>query len=236
MEEQPMSEPAGDDGGSGGHPVALDAEEQRNASPERMLFFTDGVFAIIITILVLDLKVPELDSGVALSDSLVEMRPSFIAFVLSFLLVGMYWVGHRGMFAQIRYVDSNVLWLNLLFLLPLSMVPFAASALGEYESNPTALHLYGAVLIAATLMRFVLLSYLQRHPGLSWVSSSKQANRLTTFMSVAPLAVYGAAMLVASWQPWLSVTLYLSMPLLYFGVIAFLRTDPRTRVAAGDLA
>jgi uncharacterized membrane protein (DUF485 family) len=92
------------------------------------------------------------------------------------------------------------------------------------------------VLIASTLMRLVLLSYLQRHPGLSWVSSSKQANRLMTLMGVAPLVVYGAAMLAASWQPWLSVALYLSMPMLYFGAIALLRTDPRTRVAAGDLA
>ncbi|MCL1588096.1 MAG: TMEM175 family protein [Actinomycetia bacterium] len=231
-----MGESDNNDGGTDDSPVSLTAAEQRNASPERMLFFSDGVFAIIITILVLDLKVPELDSGVALSDSLTDMRPSFIAFVLSFLLVGMYWVEHRGMFTQIRYVDANVLWLNLVFLLPLSMVPFAASALGKYESNPTALHLYGAVLMAATLMRLILVSYLQRHPGLSWVSSTKQANRLMTVVGIAPMVVYGAAMLVASWQPWLSVALYLSMPLLYFGAIAFLKTDPRTRVDAEDLA
>lgn len=216
--------------------TGLGAQEQRNANPERMLFFSDGVFAIIITILVLDLKVPDLDSGMSLRESLVEMRPSFIAFVLSFLLVGMYWVGHRGMFTQLRYVDYNVIWLNLLFLLPVSMVPFAASALGEYESDPIALHLYGAVLIAVTLLRLLLSSYLQRHPGLSWAPPSKQANRLMTGMGVAPLVIYGVAMIVASWQPWLSVLLYLLMPLLYFGAITLLKTDPRTRVAAGDLS
>jgi uncharacterized membrane protein len=215
---------------------SFDAQEQRNANPDRLLTFTDGVFAIIITILVLDLKVPDLDSGMSLRDSLAEIQPGFIAFVVSFLLVGMYWVGHRGMFTQVRYVDHNVIWLNLLFLLPVSMVPFAASMLGEDQSNPTALHVYGAVLIAVTLLRLVLMSYLHRHPGLLWVQPSKQTRRLTGVVAAAPLIVYGVAVVVASWQPWLSVLFYFLMPLLYFSAVALLKTDPRTRVAAGDLS
>lgn len=217
-------------------PDHLTAREQRNANPDRLLTFTDGVFAIIITILVLELKVPALGSGQSLRESLVEMRPTFLAFVISFLLVGMYWVWHRGAFAQVRYVDRNAIWLNLLFLLPVSMIPFAASVLGEYSSEPTALHLYGAVLIAATLLRTAVNSYLRRHPGLLWEVPSKQSRRLSTGAAASPIIVYGVAMLVADWLPWLSLVLYFSMPLLYFGLVSFLKTDPRTKVAAEGLS
>ena len=217
-------------------PEGFDAREGRSANPDRLLTFTDGVFAIIITILVLDLKVPDLSSGFSLRESLSEMQPSFTAFVVSFLLVGMYWVGHRGMFSQVRYVDHNVIWLNILFLLPVSMVPFAASMLGEYPGSATALHVYGVVLISVTLMRLALDSYLHRHPGLLWGQSSKQANRLTNIVTAGPLIVYLSAMLVAAWVPWLSLLLYFSMPLLYFTVVTLLKADPRTQVAAEDLS
>jgi len=217
-------------------PIPLTAREERNASPDRLLTFTDGVFAIIITILVLDLKVPDLGSGQSVRESLVEIRPTLIAFIISFLLVGMYWVWHRGAFAQVRYVDRNAIWLNLLFLLPVSMIPFAASTLGEHSSDPTALHLYGVLLITATLFRFALNSYLRRHPGLLWEAPSKQARRLSAAAAAAPLVVYVAAMLVADWLPWLSLLLYFSMPLLYFGLVTFLHTDPRTKSAAEDLS
>jgi uncharacterized membrane protein len=213
-----------------------DAREQRNANPDRLLTFTDGVFAIIITILVLELKVPDLASGQSLGESLAEIRPTFVSFVISFLLVGMYWVGHRSSFSQVRYVDRNTIWLNLIFLLPVSLVPFVAAVLGEYQDEPIALHLYGLVLIAATLLRLALDSYLYRHPGLLWQQSSKQVRRLARIATAAPLVVYAIAMLVATWLPWLSLLLYLSIPLLYFGLVTVLKADPRTRVAAEDLS
>jgi uncharacterized membrane protein len=216
--------------------AALTAREERNASPERLLTFTDGVFAIIITILVLEIKVPDLDSGESLIEALEDIRPTFVAFVISFLLVGMYWVWHRSAFAQVRYIDLNTVWLNLLFLLTAALIPFATSTLGEYEADPTALHLYGAVLIAVTLFRIVLDWYLRRHPGLLWRTPSKEARRLAAGAAAAPLVVYAIAMVVADWVPWLSLLLYLLLPLLYFGFVWLLKADPRTQVAAQDLS
>jgi uncharacterized membrane protein len=216
--------------------TALTPREERSASPERLLTFTDGVYAIIITILVLELQVPDLGSGEPLAEALEDIRPTFIAFIISFLLVGMYWTWHRGTFSQVRFIDLNVVWLNLLYLLPVAMIPFAASTLGEHETDPAALRLYGVVLITATLFRVVLDFYLRRHPGLLWQTSSKQARRLATAAAAAPLIVYAVAMLIADWVPWLSLLLFLSMPLLYFGFVALLKADPRTRVAAEDLS
>ena len=214
----------------------LSAREQRNADPGRLLAFTDGVFAIIITILVLELTVPELGSGQSLREALSEIRPTFVAFVVSFLLVGMYWSWHRSAFAQVRFVDRNTVWLNLLYLLPVAMIPFVASVLGEYSSNSTALHLYGVVLIAATLFRVALNSYLRRHPGLLWQAPSDQARRLAAIEAAAPLVVYGVAVVVADWLPGLSLLLYFLMPLIYFGFVALLKTDRRTKVAAEELS
>jgi uncharacterized membrane protein len=215
---------------------AFTARDQRNASPDRLLTFTDGVFAIIITILVLELKVPDLGSGQSLIEALDDIRPTFVAFIISFLLVGMYWTWHVSAFAQVRYIDLNVVWLNLLYLLPVAMIPFAASTLGEHETDPAALHLYGVVLITATLFRVVLDLYLRRHPGLLWQTPSKQARRLATAAAAAPLVVYAVAMLIADWVPWLSLLLYFTMPLLYFGFVTLLKADPRTRGAAEDLS
>jgi uncharacterized membrane protein len=216
--------------------ITFTAREQRNANPDRLLTFTDGVFAIIITILALEIQVPDLGPGQSLREALSGIRPTFVAFIISFLLVGMYWVWHRSAFAQVRYVDLNTVWLNLLFLLPVAMIPFGASTLGEYEGDATALHLYGVVLIIATLFRMVLDLYLRHHPGLLWQTPDEQAQRLGTVTAAAPILVYGIAMLIADWVPTLSLLLYLAVPLLYFGLVAFLTTDPRTRVAAEDLS
>ena len=120
------------------------------------MFLTDGVIAIIITILVLEIRVPELESGQTLADTLTEVWPTFVTYVLSFHLVGMFWTLHKQTFNQARYIDHNVTWLNLLFLLVLALVPYAASALGEYSQEPTALYLYGVVMIVASLLRLAL--------------------------------------------------------------------------------
>jgi uncharacterized membrane protein len=216
--------------------IQLTPREQRNGDPGRLLTFTDGVFAIIITILVLDIKVPDLGSGQSFGDSLAEMRPTFIAFVISFLLVGMYWTEHRSTFNQVRYVDHNAIWLNLLFLLPVSLVPFASSAVGEYSEEATALHIYGVVLIAAMLLRLALNSYFAHHPGLMWDTSTKKSRWLTQGTTTAPLVIYVVAMLLAGSMPSVSLLLYFSIPVLYFLLVAFLKADPRTEEAASGLS
>jgi uncharacterized membrane protein len=209
--------------------------EQRRANPDRLVFLTDGVIAIIITILVLEIHIPELGSGESLTDSLIEIRPTFVSFVISFLLVGMFWTLHTQTFSQVRYIDHNAMWLNLLFLLPLALVPFASSALGQYSTEPTALHIYGAVLIAASLLRFALNAYLESHPGLMWQQESKRSRRLDSRTSLAPILVYVLAIVVAGWSTTLSLILYFSVPVLYFAMVTLLKADARTKGTAANL-
>lgn len=88
---------------------------------------TDGVFAIVITILVLELAVPEDLAGQSLRSALDELRPTLLAWVISFLITGMYWASHRDLFAIARSVNRDFVWLKLLFLLPVCLIPFAAA-------------------------------------------------------------------------------------------------------------
>lgn len=219
---------------SGDEAAKHDERSRRELSPERVLTLTDGVFAIIITILVLDLEVPDLSPGVKLIDALEEVRPTFVAFVISFLLVGMYWVWHRGVFANVRYVDLNLIWINLLFLLPVSMVPFVASVLGEYSSDSAALRLYGLVLIVATLIRTWIDLYLDSHPGLLWTVANKQQRRVSRIAAASPLVVYIVAMLLADVAPGLSLFLFFAMPGIYFALVTFLDTGSRAKAASED--
>ena len=146
----------------------MNPTEKRRGDPDRVKTFTDGVFAIIITILVLEIGVPADLPEQSLRDAIGETGPELLAWVISFLVVGMYWVWHRDLFNQVRFVNRDVVWLNLLFMLPAALIPFAASVLGEYHDEATALHLYGAVLIATALLRWLLYAYVMRHPNLLW--------------------------------------------------------------------
>ncbi len=210
------------------------AAAQRRGDPERVKAFTDGVFAIIITILVLEISVPPNLSEQSLAEAIDELRPEMTAWVISFLITGMYWVWHRDLFNQVRAVNRDVVWLNLLFLLPAALIPFAASVLGEYPDVPLALHAYGVVLIAASVLRWVLYAYVTRRPELLFEPPSDRQRRIGGLLATAPIAIYLLAMAVATTAPSVSVALYLALPLLYFALITLLRSRPSTRSEAED--
>jgi len=207
----------------------MTAAEKRRGSPERVTMFTDGVFAIIITILVLEIGVPAELPEQSLREAIAETGPELLAWVISFLIVGMYWAWHRDLFNQVRYVNRDVVWLNLLFIMPAALIPFAASVLGEYHDEPIALHLYGAVLILTALLRWLLYGYVMRRPSLLWEPPGTKTRRIGGLLAGAPIVIYVIAMLVASAAPLLSLLLYLGVPLLYFLLIALLRRSPGTR-------
>jgi uncharacterized membrane protein len=101
----------------------LSGRRSRQASPDRVLALSDGVFAIVLTLLVLEIGVPENLATESLRSSLLELRPTLVAWVISFLITGMYWVGHRDLFNRVQSVNRDLVWLNLLFLLAVSLIP-----------------------------------------------------------------------------------------------------------------
>lgn len=123
----------------------------------RLEAFSDGVLAIIITIMVLELKVPHGDSF----ESLKPLIPVFISYVLSFIYVGIYWNNHHHMMHSVKHVNGNVLWANTHLLFWLSLVPFATGWMGENHFTKWPVLIYGFVLcmagIAYTILSFALI-------------------------------------------------------------------------------
>jgi uncharacterized membrane protein len=127
----------------------------------RLEAFSDGVLAIIITIMVLELKVPH---G-ADAATLVGLWPVFLSYVLSFVYVGIYWNNHHHMMQAVRHVDGPVLWANLHLLFWLSLFPFVTGWAGENHFAPLPVALYGGVLFAAALAYLLLVVALKRLHG-----------------------------------------------------------------------
>ncbi|MGH7210817.1 MAG: TMEM175 family protein, partial [Acetobacteraceae bacterium] len=129
--------------------------------PERVLAFSDGVFAVAITLLVIDLRLPPIPTGggdAALTDALLGMEPKLFIFGLTFIIVGMSWLGHHRKFSYIGRVDSRLLWLNLVYLMTLSLIPFATSVLSEHSSR-IGFMVYGLVLALSLLLSTALSAY-----------------------------------------------------------------------------
>jgi uncharacterized membrane protein len=197
---------------------------ERVDDPARVLALSDGVFAVIITLLVLDIQVPELTQGQSLTEALQEVRPSLTAFVITFLLTGQYWLGHRDLFALIRRTDRGLVWLNIVYLLPVCLLPFSAGLLGRYDQEPVALHLYGLVLMAIAVMRVVIWLYATSRPHLLWQRPDDRQRRAGLALAAFPALIYLLAILVAAAAPTLSLLIYAGAPVLYFLSITVLRS------------
>ena len=127
-------------------------------SKGRLEAFSDGVLAIIITIMVLELRPPE---GTTL-EALQPLVPVFISYVLSFAVVGIYWNNHHHLFQAVRVVNGRVLWANLLLLFSLSLLPFGTAWMGEHEFASVPVAAYGVILLGAAMAYFVLVQALLR--------------------------------------------------------------------------
>ncbi len=132
----------------------------------RLEAFSDGVFAIIVTLLVLELKVPALqndDSVRELARQLIELLPKYLSWLLSFIIVCKFWLNHHHIFSLARHADYGLIWLNSFFLLFQSFVPFPTALMGEYPDNPLAVSFFGVVMAVNTLLFIVLHAYILRH-------------------------------------------------------------------------
>ena len=176
---------------------------------QRLEAFTDGVLAIIITIMVLELKVP---SGPTLSSFLREM-PIYLAYALSFANVGIFWNNHHHMLHVTERINGTVLWANLILLFWMSLIPFAIRWIDEthFAATPTAS--YGIVLAMAAIAYTFLERSIIRANG----PHSKLAQAVGEEMKgKASLAMYVAAVPLAFVRPWIAIALYILVAMIWF--------------------
>jgi uncharacterized membrane protein len=174
----------------------------------RLEAFSDGVLAIIITIMVLELKVPH---GTDLA-ALQPLVPVFLSYVLSFIYIGIYWNNHHHMLHVTQRVGGGILWANLHLLFWLSLVPFVTGWMGEnhFASAPTAV--YGFVLLMAAVAYWILQAAIVRREGRDSLLARVTARDLKGTLS--PL-LYLAAIPLAFVRPWISGALYVLVALVW---------------------
>jgi uncharacterized membrane protein len=131
----------------------------------RLEAFSDGVFAIVITLLVLNIKIPDVDYA-HLPSALLGTIPQVMAYIMSFIVIGIYWVGHHQSFHLVSQTDGGFLWLNVLLLLCISFIPFPTILMGKYPFQGIPIIIYGCNLIATNATAFGMLMYLKHHPHL----------------------------------------------------------------------
>lgn len=174
----------------------------------RLEAFSDGVLAIIITIMVLEIKVPH---GHQWAD-LEKLIPVFLSYILSFIYIGIYWNNHHHMMHTVKHVSGGILWANLHLLFWLSLIPFVTGWMGEnhFEKQPTAL--YGIVLLMAAIAYFILQGQIIRSQGKDAVLAKALGTDIKGKISPA-LYVIGIAF---SWYlPWVSGVFYIIAALMW---------------------
>ena len=174
----------------------------------RLEAFSDGVIAILITIMVLELKVPHGSDWSALRG----LVPVFLTYVLSYVFLGIYWNNHHHMLHTCDRINGAILWANLHLLFWMSLIPFVTGWVGENHFAPTPVALYGAVLLMSAISYYILSRALIRHDG----ANSTIARALgDDFKGKISVVIYVAAIALAFANRWLSMGLYVAVAVMW---------------------
>ena len=175
---------------------------------DRLAAFSDGVIAIIITIMVLELKVPHGSDWTAL----LAVTPNFVSYVLSFIYLAIYWNNHHHLLHTVTRVDGLILWANSFLLFWLSLIPAATAWMGENFLVPIPTAVYGAILLMPAIAYYLLQKTILRKQG----SESLLANAFGTDIKgkISP-ALYAVAILLAFVSPWISIAIYVMVALIW---------------------
>lgn len=186
-------------------------EKEEKAGVDRTAAFSDGVFAIVITLLVLDLKLPRLPEGSSpeqLRAAIASQIPNIYVYALTFILIGSYWIGHHRKFAAMVKIDSTFLWINLTYLMAIAFLPFPSSMLGEYGNEPIVLMVYaGSNAVAGALSTAVWFYAWRRHRlirqdidlRLAMEGTVRTAAFACVFLITIPLALVSIYLVYALW-------------------------------------
>jgi uncharacterized membrane protein len=174
----------------------------------RLEAFSDGVLAIIITIMVLEIHVPH---GAELAD-LAPLYPTFLCYALSFIFIGIYWNNHHHMLQAVRSVNGAVLWANHFLLFSLSTIPFATAWMGENHFAAIPVALYGVPLFFSGMAYSVLCSALLRHNGKDSALARSLGSDLKPKVS---MIAYAAAVPIGFYVPTLSLALYVAVAVMW---------------------
>jgi uncharacterized membrane protein len=152
------------------------------------------------------------------------------------VVVAIAWAGHRDLFAHVRRTDSPLVWLNILYLLPLCILPFGASLLARFDTEPVALRLYGLLLLAIAATRIWMFWYATGRPHLLYESIDQRSRRSGLLLTVVPALIYSVAIAVAGTAPTVSLAIYATVPVVYLVAVWRVRHAAPPGSAQRDLS
>ena len=188
-------------------------------SKSRVETFSDGIFAVIITLLVLEIKAPEINNHSSIEElfkALIVLLPKILSWIVSFLILCVIWVNHHRIFEQIKTVTHSIFWLNANLLMWCTLIPFPTALLGDYINNPMALITFGLIMslaaFAFTLMRWNILKNTDiLNDNVDLIHFKKATTKSLIFGPALYLS--GAALSLI--HPYISFTIYFFIPI-YF--------------------
>jgi uncharacterized membrane protein len=173
----------------------------------RIEAFSDGVYAIAITLLILEIKIPEVEYE-HLSDAILKIMPNLASYIMSFWVIGLYWTFHHMYFDRIKKINGNIILLNFASLLLVSFMPFPTSLMGRYPFTTIPVMIYGACLLTLNMFGFATFYYICQNPDIT-----KEKYNIDFFKSQMPVYAwvnvpYVLALFIALWVPWFSYLIF----------------------------
>ena len=174
-------------------------ENNRNALQlERIVFFSDAVFAIAITLLIIEVKVPHLEPSATENDyliALVRLIPNLVGYFFSFLVIGAYWVGHHKIYGQIVNWNYGLVWRNIAFLLAIAFMPFTTAFFSENVTRRVPIVFYAATFALAGALEILMWRYAIKHGLTDPEADQAELDHMTWRMAVLPVAGIVAALI-----------------------------------------
>jgi uncharacterized membrane protein len=191
-----------------------DASPTPLLSKHRLEALYDGIYAVAMTLLVLDLKLAQGLAPTSEAELFAELRalePGFMAWVISFLILAALWIGHQRLFHYVRRVDGRLLWINVLALLLASLLPFSSALIGEHPGHFVSQAFYDANMAALALVTLWQVSHLSAHPELCEPPIPEAPRRASRRLCAGLAALALVSMALAAWNPHIGTSPYLLM-------------------------
>ena len=195
----------------------------------RVLTFSDGLFAIAMTLLVVGIEVPNIpdtENVGELWDAVTDLDSSFISFFISFFVIGRYWVAHHVFFSQLQRMDRGLIWLNIVYLSFIAFLPFPTALLGNFFENPLAFTIYAVAVAVVSGMELVMFRHAYRH-GLLRRKLPEDVYRWGAMLSLSPVIFFMLSIPVAFIDSTFAV-------LIWFGAIPFQAIADRWKPPRAD--
>ena len=170
-------------------------ESRKQFQLERMILFSDAVFAIAITLLIIEIKIPHFDDAITqreLANALLKKLPEFLGFILSFVVIGQFWISHHRLFGYIMDYTPKLLWLNLLMLLWIVLMPFSTFLNMQFGNQDIVWFWYSMNLALIELSLYFLWRYIGKHPHLCYMAGDKRFMRHAYVRCIIVLLIFVA--------------------------------------------